>query len=292
MAGHLTVIDPRRPPLAHLGGCCRARARGGVVLAERGRASGAQGPAAIAALVREAGVADSRGTVLEALGGPRERVRATTARGFDVFDVDDLNVVAVVVEADPGARVVARAPGLADDMSEHDGQITKREIRALTLSALAPRRRELLWDIGAGSGSVAIEWMRADPSLRAIAVERRRDRASRIRRNAAVFGVPGLQVIEGEAPAVLQGLEAPDAVFIGGGVGAALDAVLPRLRSEGRLVVNAVTLETEAMLLVRYATLGGELTRIAVARADRITTSPASGWRAGRPVTQWLWIKP
>jgi len=104
--------------------------------------------------------------------------------------------------------------------------------------------------------------------------------------------VPGLQVIEGEAPAVLQGLEAPDAVFIGGGVSAALDAVLPRLRSEGRLVVNAVTLETEAMLLVRYATLGGELTRIAVARADRITTSPASGWRAGRPITQWLWIKP
>jgi precorrin-6Y C5,15-methyltransferase (decarboxylating) len=175
-------------------------------------------------------------------------------------------------------------------MFEHDGQITKREIRAITLSALAPRRGELLWDVGAGSGSVAIEWMLADPSLRAIAIERLPDRAARIRRNAAMFGVPGLQVVEGEAPAALQDLLAPDAVFIGGGAATALDVALQRLRSRGRLVANAVTLETESMLLVRYATLGGELTRVAVTRADAI--GGKIGWRPALPITQWTWIKP
>ena len=121
-------------------------------------------------------------------------------------------------------------PGLADDLFEHDGQITKREIRAVTLSSLAPRRGELLWDIGAGSGSVAIEWMLADPSMRAIAIERRADRAARIRRNAAAFGVPGLEVVEGAAPAALANLPPPDAIFIGGGASDAgvLDAAARR----------------------------------------------------------------
>lgn len=254
--------------------------------------SGADGPAALAALLRDTGFASSPLTVLEALGGSRERIRTTTARAFDLADVADLNIVAVVVHAGPGARVIARASGLAEDMFEHDGQITRREVRALTLSALAPRRGELLWDIGAGSGSVAIEWMLADPSLRAVAIERRPDRAARIRRNARTMGVPGLTVVEGEAPAALEGLEDPDAIFIGGGAAAVLDAALPRLRSHGRLVVNAVTLATESMLLVRYATLGGELTRIAVSRADRVGASPLSGWRAGHPITQWLWTRP
>jgi precorrin-6Y C5,15-methyltransferase (decarboxylating) len=266
------------------------------------------GPAALAKLLSEAGFGASTLIALEALGGQRERIRVATAETFDLGDIDDLNVVAIVVQAGPGARVIARAAGLADAMFEHDGQITKREIRALTLSALAPRRGELLWDIGAGSGSVAIEWMLADLSLRAIAIERRPDRAARIRRNAAACGAPGLEVVEGEAPAVLEGLPAPDAVFIGGGACAALDLALSRLRGRGRLVANAVTLETEAMLLVRYATLGGELTRIAVTRADRIggetargglaSSSPPceegspTGWRPALPVTQWTWIKP
>ena len=175
-------------------------------------------------------------------------------------------------------------------MFEHDGQITKREIRAVTLSSLAPRRGELLWDIGAGSGSVAIEWMLADPSLRAIAIERRPDRAARIRRNAAAFGVPGLEVVEGEAPEVLGSLPKPDAIFIGGGANAAFDAARSMLRVGGRLVVNAVTLETEALLLARHATLGGELARLAITRADAI--GGKTGWRPAIPVTQWTWIKP
>jgi precorrin-6Y C5,15-methyltransferase (decarboxylating) len=248
------------------------------------------GPAALARLLAETGFGASSLTVLEALGGPCERIRTATAEMFDLDDIDDLNVVAIVVQAGPGARVIARAGGLPDAMFEHDGQITKREIRAITLSALAPRRGELLWDVGAGSGSVAIEWMVADPSLRAIAIERRPDRAAHIRRNAAMFGVPGLQVVEGEAPAALQDLPAPDAVFIGGGAAAALDVALQRLRSRGRLVANAVTLETESMLLVRYATLGGELTRVAVTRADAV--GGKIGWRPALPITQWTWIKP
>ena len=171
--------------------------------------------------------------MLEALGGPRERIRATTAAAFDLGDVDALNTVAIEVEAAPGARIIARAPGLADDLFEHDGQITKREIRAVTLSSLAPRRGELLWDIGAGAGSVAIEWMLADPSLRAIAIEARAERAARIRRNAAAFGVPELEVVEGRAPAALAGLPPPDAVFIGGGASDAgvLEAAIAALQA-------------------------------------------------------------
>jgi len=196
------------------------------------------------------------------------------------------------VEASPEARVIARAPGLADDLFEHDGQITKREVRAVTLSSLAPRRGELLWDIGAGSGAVAIEWMLADPLfMRAIAIEQRADRAARIRRNAAAFGVPGLEVVENVAPPALAKLAPPDAVFIGGGAGApgVIEAAIDALRARGRLVVNAVTLETEAMLIARQQKLRGELTRIAIARAAPL--GDKSGWRAAMPVTQWVWIK-
>ena len=177
-------------------------------------------------------------------------------------------------------------------MFEHDGQITKREIRALTLSALAPRRGELLWDIGAGAGSIAIEWMLADPSLRAVAVESNPDRAARIGRNAAVLGVPGLTVVEGLAPAALAGLPPPQAIFIGGGGSddGTLDAAIDALASGGRLVANAVTLEMEAILLERHAKLGGELTRIAVSRAAPVGSM--QGWRPAMPVTQWSWVKP
>ncbi len=165
-------------------------------------------------------------------------------------------------------------------------------MRAVTLSSLAPRRGELLWDIGAGAGSVAIEWLLADPLMRAIAVEKRGDRAARIRRNAAAFGVPGLEIVEGAAPAALAGLAAPDAIFIGGGASepGVIDAAIAALRPGGRLVVNAVTLETEALLIARHAALGGELIRIAISRAGAV--GDKTGWRPAMPVTQWAWTKP
>jgi precorrin-6B C5,15-methyltransferase / cobalt-precorrin-6B C5,C15-methyltransferase len=250
------------------------------------------GPAALACLLKETGFGASRLTVLEALGGARESVRAATAESFDLAEVAQLNTVAIEVAAGSSARLIAYTPGLADALFEHDGQITKREIRAVTLSSLAPLRGELLWDIGAGSGSVAIEWMLADPSMLAIAIEARADRAARIRRNAACFGVPYLGVIEGKAPDAFAGLDAPDAIFIGGGASdpGLLDTAIGALRSGGRLVVNAVTLETESLLAGRHAKLGGELVRIAVARAGEIGCK--TGWRPALPVTQWIWIKP
>jgi precorrin-6Y C5,15-methyltransferase (decarboxylating) len=250
------------------------------------------GPAALARLLAGSGFGHSRLVVLEALGGPRERVRETAAAGFDLDGIDALNTVAIDVAAQAGARVIARAAGLADALFEHDGQITKREVRAVTLSSLGPRRGERLWDIGAGSGSVAIEWMLADPSLAAIAIEAREDRVARIRRNAAAFGVPGLDVVEGSAPAALQGLKPPDAIFIGGGAGdddGVLAAAMASLRGGGRLVVNAVTLDTEARLIAHHNKHGGELIRIAIERAAPLGRMTA--WRPALPVTQWIWTK-
>ncbi len=248
--------------------------------------------AAAAKLLAGSGFGASRLTVLERLGGAQESIRSTTAAAFDFGTVDPLNTLAIDVVATPDARVIARATGLPDHMFEHDGQITKRDIRAITLSSLAPRRGELLWDIGAGSGSVAIEWLLADPAMRAIAVEQRTDRAARIGRNAAALGVPDLEVIEGDAPAALAGLAPPDAVFIGGGAGdsGVFDAATRALRSGGRLVVNAVTLETEALLIARHAAFGGELIRVAISRAAPV--GEKTGWRSAMPVTQWVWTKP
>jgi len=249
-------------------------------------------PAAIAALLTRLGFGASRLTVLEALGGGDEKIRSARADSFALENVNPLNVLAVEVESSREARILPLAPGLADDAFEHDGQITKRETRALTLSALGPRRGELLWDIGAGSGSIGIEWMLAHPSLRAVAVEANGERAARIRRNAAACGVPGLAVVEGAAPAALQGLAAPDAIFIGGGGSdpGVLETALEALRPGGRLVANAVTLEMEALLLARHAALGGELSRIAIARAAPL--GAMQGWRPAMPVTQWSWKKP
>jgi precorrin-6Y C5,15-methyltransferase (decarboxylating) len=253
--------------------------------------SDSEGPAALATLLAQNGFGASRLTVLEALGGARERIRATTAAQFDLTGIAALNTVAVEVVAEPSARVIAFTPGLPDALFEHNGQITKRELRAVTLSSLAPLRGELLWDIGAGSGSVAIEWMLADVSMRAIAIETRADRAARIARNAAAFGVPALELVEGQAPETLSGLPQPDAVFIGGGAGDArvVDAAIAALRAGGRLVVNAVTIETEAALVARHADLGGELIRIAVSRAEPVGGKMA--WRPALPVTQWIWVK-
>jgi precorrin-6B C5,15-methyltransferase / cobalt-precorrin-6B C5,C15-methyltransferase len=254
--------------------------------------SDSDGPAALACLLTETGFGSSRLTVLEALGGGKERVRSATAANFDVRDIAALNTVAIEVEAAPGARVIAYSAGLDDALYEHDGQITKREIRAITISSLAPLCGQLLWDIGAGSGSIAIEWMLADPSMRAIAIEAREDRAACTRRNAAAFGVPGLEVIQGRAPEAVQELAKPDAVFIGGGASTpgVLDAAIAALRSGGRLVVNAVTLETESELAARHAALGGTLTRIAISRAEAV--GGKTGWRSALPVMQWVWVKP
>lgn len=250
------------------------------------------GPAALAQLLNAAGFGISIVTVLEALGGPDERIRSQVAMGFALDDVHTLNVCAVTVVALPGARVLPMAAGRDDSLFEHDGQITKREVRALTLSALAPRRGELLWDIGAGSGSVAIEWMLADPSLKAIAIEADGERVARIGRNATVFGVPDLRVVEGTAPGALADLPQPHAVFIGGGGSepGVVEAVMAALPAGGRLVANAVTTEMEAVLLARHAALGGSLTRIDIARTTEIGSM--TGWRPAMPITQWVWTKP
>ncbi|POH31155.1 MULTISPECIES: bifunctional cobalt-precorrin-7 (C(5))-methyltransferase/cobalt-precorrin-6B (C(15))-methyltransferase [Sinorhizobium] len=253
--------------------------------------SDGNGPAALAGLLCESGFGRSPLTVLEALGGERERISRHLAASFALENIAALNVCAVEVVADGSARVLPLAGGLDDALFEHDGQITKREVRALTLSALAPRRGELLWDIGAGSGSIAIEWMLANPAMQAIAIEASPERAARIGRNAARFGVPGLTVIEGQAPEALRGLTRPDVIFIGGGGSDAgvMEAAIAALPSGGRLVANAVTTEMEAVLLAHHARLGGSLIRIDIARASPVGTM--TGWRPAMPVTQWSWVK-
>ena len=173
-------------------------------------------PAKLAALLAARGMGETKITVCEAMGGERERVRTTEARSYALDNVAALNTIALEIVVDRGARVLPRAAGLPDDWFEHDGQITKREVRAVTLAQLAPCRGELLWDVGSGSGSVAIEWMLADPANHAVAIEARHDRAARVARNALAFGVPHLSVVTGEAPQAFADLPAPDAIFIGG----------------------------------------------------------------------------
>ncbi|WP_181706431.1 precorrin-6y C5,15-methyltransferase (decarboxylating) subunit CbiE [Chthonobacter rhizosphaerae] len=253
-------------------------------------------PETLARLLAAEGFGRTRLTVMEAMGGPRERIAAATAAGFALADIDPLNTVALEVVADPGARALPFTPGLPDDWFESDGQITKREVRAVTLSSLRPTRGQLLWDVGAGSGSVGIEWMLADPSCRAVAVEPRADRAARVARNVEAFGVPDLRVVAGEAPAALDGLPAPDAVFIGGGAGdpGVIDACLAALKPGGRLVVNAVTLETQALLVDRHGRHGGDLVQLSVARADRIGGAAGAfrGLRPAMAVLQWVAERP
>ncbi|EJZ19303.1 bifunctional cobalt-precorrin-7 (C(5))-methyltransferase/cobalt-precorrin-6B (C(15))-methyltransferase (plasmid) [Rhizobium sp. Pop5] len=250
-----------------------------------------KGPGELAALLAAAGFGQSQLTVLEALGGPRERQRRTIPTAFDLVDIDPLNVCALEISAGEGARILPFVAGLEDDLFEHDGQITKREIRAMTLSALAPRHGELLWDIGAGSGSIGIEWMLADPSLKTIAVEQSPERAARVARNASAFGVPHLAIVEGSAPDALHGLPEPDAVFLGGGGSepGVMDAAIAALKRGGRLVANAVTLEMEAVLLSEHAKRGGSLTRIEISRAGPV--GRMGGWRPAMPVMQWRWTK-
>ena len=249
-------------------------------------------PAKLASLLVSRAMPRSRLTVLERMGGPHERHRTALANEFALSDVGPLTTLAVEVVADRAAPVVGLAAGLDDALFEHDGQMTKREIRALTLSALAPCRGELLWDVGLGAGSVAIEWLLHHPSLRAIGVEARRDRAARAARNAATLGATRLDIVEGCAPDALEGLEPPDAAFIGGGISdvGVFERVWATLRSGGRLVANAVSLEGEARLSALFAQHGGAMTRISVARAEPVGAK--RGWRSAMSVTQWRVAKP
>lgn len=249
-------------------------------------------PAAAAALLVAHGFEDSRVTVLERLGSAEAQARSFAAGEVGDREFDALNLVAIEAVAGPRAESFSRVPGLPDEAYESDGQLTRREIRALSLARLAPTPGALLWDVGAGSGSIGIEWLRAAPSGRVIALEPRPDRAARARRNASRLGAPGLDVRETRAPDGLAGLPRPDAIFLGGGAGAksVLDICWAALRPGGRLVANAVTLETEARLLDARATYGGELTRIQVANADPVGTM--TGWRPAMPVMQYAVTKP
>ena len=249
-------------------------------------------PAALASFLTAHGFGPSRLHVLEALGGPRERRRSASAEDFDLAGVQPLNLVGVEVAAGPGAQIIPLACGLADELFEHDGQITKREIRAATLSALAPLTGELLWDVGGGSGSVSIEWMLRHPANRAVMLEQNAERAARAARNAARLGVPGLRILQARAPEGLCGLPAPDAAFLGGGASdpAVIEIAWAALRPGGRLVANAVTVETEAALLQARSRLGGSLTRLSVERLEPI--GGLEGFKPARTVTQWMAVKP
>lgn len=248
-------------------------------------------PAQLAALLVERGYGASRMTVLGDLGGQTESRREITAETFASLKdpVPRLNIVAVEFA---GPLLTGWAAGLPDDAYDHDGQLTKRDLRASASARLAPAPGQLLWDVGAGAGSVGIEWMRAHPSCRAIAIEAEPTRAQRISANARNLGVPALRVVCAEAPTALAGLPSPDAIFIGGGLSrpGVLDACLVALRPGGRLVAHAVTLETEAQLALAYAERGGELTRIQVEHAAPL--GALTGWRPARAVTQWALTLP
>jgi precorrin-6Y C5,15-methyltransferase (decarboxylating) len=254
--------------------------------------SGAGTPAEVAALLRARGYGPSPMTVLEQLGGPAEAAITGTAERWDHPPGDPLNVIAITCTAEAGAPLLPAVPGLPDTAYDCDGQITKREVRAITLAMLAPVPGQLLWDVGAGSGSIAIEWLRADPLCRAVAVEKDPTRAARIAANAAALGTPGLRVVTGSAPAALAGLPSPDAVFVGGGATSpgVIDACWDALHPGGRLAVTAVTLETEQTIASWHARIGGDLTRIAISRAAPI--GGFTGWRPHMPVTQWTVRKP
>lgn len=243
-------------------------------------------PARVAAFLRDHGWGGSTVTVLENLGAADERCVRGVAAQWNAGPCGDLNTIAVDCMAEAGTRVISRSPGLPDDAFTHDGQLTKREVRAATLSILMPLPGQLLWDVGAGCGSIGIEWMRAARGARAIAIEREPSRQVLIGQNAATLGVPKLRVVPGNAPQALSGLEPPDAIFIGGGLSDdVIESCWSALKPAGRLAANAVTLEGETCLLAAHARRGGDLTRIAISRADAIGNRTA--WRPLMPVTQW-----
>ncbi|MFI8396339.1 precorrin-6y C5,15-methyltransferase (decarboxylating) subunit CbiE [Pseudomonas sp. NPDC078863] len=249
-------------------------------------------PAAVAQLLRERGFGASRMTVLEHLGGDAERRIAGRASEWDDTAVADLNVIAIECLAESGVTGLSRLAGLPDSAFRHDGQLTKRDVRAITLARLAPTPGELLWDVGAGSGSIGIEWMRAHPSCRAIAVEADEGRQQLIEHNRDALGVPGLQLIRGRAPQALDSLERPDAIFIGGGVtrDGVFETCWQQLKPGGRLVANAVTLQSELTLMNWRERYGGELTRIHVAQAQPL--GEFDTWRQALPITLLELVKP
>ncbi len=245
-------------------------------------------PAKVARMLSDSGWGPSLLTVFEHLGGPRERRLDASAAAWN-GNVADLNTIAIDCQGEAGTRALPRRAALPDDAFRHDGQITKRAVRAATLAALAPLPGELLWDIGAGSGAVAIEWLRAESGMKAIAIERDATRAGNIAENAAALGVPEIEIIRAAAPAALDTLPAPDAIFLGGAVSdeAVWDAAWRGLKPGARLVANAVTLDGEAALFRRHAAWGGELTRIAVAHAEGHRF-----WRHAMQITQLVLVKP
>jgi len=254
-------------------------------------AAGTQGAAEVAALVREHGHGPSRLVVLEQLGGEHERIVDSTADAWGEQPAAPLHAVAVECRPASGTPLRSLAPGLPDEAFATDGQLTRRAVRAMALAALAPMPGQLLWDVGAGSGSIAIEWLRTEPTARAIAVEEREDRAQRIAANARTLGVPQLVVRPGRAPGALEKLEAPDAVFVGGGITepGLVDACVAALRPGGRIVANAVTIEGEGVLLAARDAHGGTLTRISLEQAEPVGRFTA--WRAQLPVVQWAAIR-
>ncbi|MBK1697590.1 bifunctional cobalt-precorrin-7 (C(5))-methyltransferase/cobalt-precorrin-6B (C(15))-methyltransferase [Rhodovibrio salinarum] len=254
--------------------------------------AGQETPGQVAEILSRRGFGPSKLAVMEHLGGPRERIVAGTAESWDPGDLADLNVLAVHCRPGADAQVLSTVPGLPDDAYSHDGQLTKREVRAATLAALQPGPEQHLWDVGAGCGSVGIEWMRAARGATAVAVEPKTERVGMIADNALALGVPGLQIVAGRAPEELAGLDAPDAVFVGGGVhsGDILPACWQALKPGGRLVANAVTLAGEAALVAWHGEHGGELTRLQISRAEPI--GPHHGWRPLMAVTQLKAVKP
>lgn len=251
-----------------------------LVLSNDGRS-----PAAIAALLRERGFGPSRLTVLEHLGGEAERRIDGIASDWNDSPIADLNLIAIECIAEPNTLRLSRLAGLPDSAFRHDGQLTKRDVRAITLARLAPTPGELLWDVGAGSGSIGIEWMRAHPSCRALAIEADAGRQTLIEHNRDALGVPGLQLVRGSAPQALARLERPDAIFIGGGVTreGVLDACWAGLKPGGRLIANAVTLQSEMTLMAWREQHGGELTRIHIAQAQPL--GDFDTWRQALPIT-------
>lgn len=251
-------------------------------------------PAKLAQLLVERGLGGSTLTVLEQLGGPQERVRTVTAAAFGLKDVVALNIIALEIVATGDAKLVPLASGLDDALFEHDGQLTKRDVRAVTLSSLAPKQGELLWDVGLGAGSIAIEWLLRHPAMRAIGIEEDAERAGRAARNAAALGTPDLKIVEKAAPAAFEGLPTPDAIFVGGGLSdpGLLDAAWEALKPGGRIVANAVSLSSEARLIECFEKHGGEITKLQVAKAGRAGKGDVFVWRHAAPVTQWRARKP